>query len=189
MDQIKYSESMGGPDMTNSVEVGQPPGAGVLVNLVLGTVHMWHLRGHRSNTVDLIVRHFTASELLEARKQLCTAVGAAEPIVRRDSDHRSAAAAHAVDLLDQVGELDNRGRLPTIVVPSTLIAKVPVGTLLSSDDVAVGARLESLERSMKVLSDSMINMKAAVTAPGGNQGLFGGARARMNSNSRVRAGG
>ena len=69
--------------------------------------------------MDLIVKHFTASELLEARKELCTAVGAAEPIARRDSDHRSAAAAHAVDLLDQVGELDSQRKLPVIVVPRT----------------------------------------------------------------------
>ena len=51
------------------------------MSLVLGTVHMWHLKGHRSNVVDLIMKHFTATELLEGRKELCTAVGAAAPVV------------------------------------------------------------------------------------------------------------
>ena len=137
--------------------------------------------------MDLIVKHFTASELLEGRKVLCTAVGATEPVARRDSDHRSAAAAQAVDLLDQVGELDSQGKLPVIVVPSTQLAKVPVSTLLASDDVSVGARLESLEKSMKLLADSVTSMKTVVTAPSNSQGLFAGARARLNSNSGVRA--
>ena len=172
---------MEGAEKANSGEVTQPPG--ILVNLVIGTVHMWHLRGHRSNVVDLIVKHFTASELLEGRKVLCTAVGATEPVARRDSDHRSAAAAQAVDLLDQVGELDSQGKLPVIVVPSTQLAKVPVSTLLASDDVSVGARLESLEKSMKLLADSVTSMKTVVTAPSNSQGLFAGARARLNSNS------
>ena len=172
-----------------SMEMTPPPGEmtpppGVLVSLVLGTVHMWHLRGHRSNVVDLIVKHFTACELLEARKELCTAVGAAVPVARRDSDYRSAAAAHAVDLLDQVGELDSQRKLPVIVVPSTLLAKVPVSTLLASDDVAVGARLENLERSMKLLADSVTSRMAVVAAPSNSQGLFAGARARVNSNGR-----
>ena len=170
-----------------SGEMTQPPE--ILVNLVLGTVHMWHLRGHRSNVVDLIVKHFTASELLEGRRVLCTAVGAAEPVARRDSDHRSAAAAQAVDLLDQVGELDSQGKLPVIVVPSTQLAKVPVSTLLASDDVAVGARLESLEKSMKLLADSVTSMKTVVTSANHSQGLFAGARVRANSNSGVRGGG
>ena len=61
--------TMEGAEKVNSGEVTQPPG--ILVNLVLGTIHMWHLRGHRSNVVDLIVKHFTASELLEGRKVLC----------------------------------------------------------------------------------------------------------------------
>ena len=110
-------------------------------------------------------------------------------MARRDSDHRSAAAAQAVDLLDQVGELDSQGKLPAIVVPSTQLAKVPVSTLLASDDVAVGARLESLEKSMKLLADSVTSMKTVVTAQNQSQGLFAGARARANSNSGVKAGG
>ena len=94
------------PSVDDVVTPAAPPG--VIVSLVLGSVHMWHLRGHRSNVVDLIVKHFTSYELLEARKELCSAVGATDPIARRDSDHRSAAEAHAVDLLDQVGELGSQ---------------------------------------------------------------------------------
>ena len=164
-----------------------PPGQ--VASLVLGTVHMWHLKGDRSKVVDLIVRHFSAFELLEARKQLCTAVGeAAEPVARRDSDQRTAAAAQAVDLLDQVGYLDSQGKLPVIVVPSTMLSKVPVGTLLTSDDVAVSARLENLERSVQVLADS-VSKVVAVAAPLNGPVGFGGARARVNSNSGGRGGG
>ena len=102
--------------------------------------------------MDLTIRHFSATELLEARKQLSSAVGAVEPVVViRDSDHRSASEAHAMDLLDQFVELDSQKNLPVIVVPSTQLAKVPVSTLLTSDDMAVTARLESLEKSMKGL--------------------------------------
>ena len=150
---------------------------------------MWHLRGHRGNVIDLIVKHFTAIDLLEARKILCTAVGAPEPVVRRDSEQRSAAAAHAVDLLDQVGELDSQGKLPVIVVPSTQLSKVPVGTLISSDDVAVGARLESLEKSMKLMTDTVTSLKTAVSTQNIGQGLFAGARNRVNSSSGLRASG
>ena len=135
----------------------QPPG--FLVSLVIGTVHMWHLKGNRSNVLDLIVKNFTATELFEARKELCIAVKAEVPAVRTDSENRSAAAAHAVDLLDQIGDLDSQGKLPVIVVPSSVLAKVPVSTLVASDEVAVSARLESLEKSMKLLADSMISIK------------------------------
>ena len=137
--------------------------------------------------VDLIVMHYTSYELLEARKELCSAVGATDPIARRDSDHRSAAEAHAVDLLDQVGELDSQRKLPVIVVPSTLLAKVPVSTLLASDDVAVGARLDNLERSIKLLADTVTRGMTAVTSTN-SQGLFAGARNRVNSNSGGRGG-
>ena len=173
------------PSVDDVVTPAAPPG--VIVSLVLGSVHMWHLRGHRSNVVDLIVKHFTSYELLEARKELCSAVGATDPIARRDSDHRSAAEAHAVDLLDQVGELDSQRKLPVIVVPSTLLAKVPVSTLLASDDVAVGARLDNLERSIKLLADTVTRGMTAVTSTN-SQGLFAGARNRVNSNSGGRGG-
>ena len=170
--------------MTETVEIPPPPG--ILVSLVLGTVHMWHLRGHRSNAVDLIVRHFSAIELLEARKKLTSAVGADADLVvsRRDSDHRSAAEAHAIDLLDQFVELDRQKKLPVIVVPSTQLAKVPVSTLLTSDDVAVSARLENLEKSMKLLSDTVTSKMSGLAT-----GMFAGARARVNSNSGGRGGG
>ena len=64
-----------------------------------------------------------------------------------------------------------------IVVPSNVLAKVPFSTLLSSDDVAVSARLESLEKCMKVLTETVTK----IAAP--NTGTFAGARARVNSNS------
>ena len=153
------------------MEMSPPPG--IIVNLVLGTVHMWHLRGNRNKVVDLIVRHFSASELLEARKELCIAVKEAEPVARRDSGHRSAAEAHAIDLLDQVGELDDQRKLPTIVVPSTMLAKVPVSTLITSDDVAVSARLENLEKCMKLLSETVTRVAAPSVT-------FAGARAKVN---------
>ena len=153
---------------------------------VLGTVHMWHLRGNRSKVVDLIVRHFSASELLDASKEICKAVQADVPVARRESGQRSAAEAQAIDLLEHIGELESQGKLPVIVVPSTVLAKVPFSTLLNSDDVAVSARLESLERCMKSLTESVTKIAA------NNTGTFAGARARVNSSSRegtVRAGG
>ena len=95
---------MGATDETNAVQDWEPP-PGVIVSIVLGTVHMWHLRGTRNKVVDLIVRNFSASELLEARKELCKAVSADDPVTRRDSGQRSAAEAYAIDLLDQLGDL------------------------------------------------------------------------------------
>ena len=65
--------------------MGEDTPPGIIVSLVLGTVHMWYLKGDRNKIVDLIVRHFSASELLEARKELSTAVKATEPVTRRDS--------------------------------------------------------------------------------------------------------
>ena len=147
------------------------------MSYVLGTIHMWHLRGNRNKVVDLIVRHFSSCQLLEARKELCKAVKADDPVTRRDSVQRSAAEAYTLDLLDQLEELDSQGKLPFIVVPSNVLAKVPFSTLLSSDDVAVSARLESLEKCMKVLTETVTK----IAAP--NTGTFAGARARVNSNS------
>ena len=150
---------------------------GIIVSLVLGTVHMWHLRGNRHKVVDLIVRHFSASELLEARKELCKAVDAEDPVARRDSGQRPAAEAIAINLLDHLGDLDTQKKLPVIVVPSTMLAKVLVSPLLTSDDVAVSARLESLDKCMKLLTVTVTKLAAPKTE------TFGGARARVNSQS------
>ena len=147
---------------------------------------MWHLRGTRNKVVDLIVRNFSASELLEARKELCKAVSADDPITRRDSGQRSAAEAYAIDLLDQLGDLDSQGKLPVIVVPSTKLAKVPISTLLTSDDVAVSARLENLEKSIKVLSDAVtkVVVPTSTLVPTPGSVTFAEARARVNSVSQ-----
>ena len=136
---------------------------GIIVSLVLGTVHMWHLRGNRNKVVDLIVRHFSASELLEARKELCKAVDAEDPVARRDSGQRPAAEAIAINLLDHLGDLDTQKKLPVIVVPSTMLAKVLVSPLLTSDDVAVSARLESLDKCMKLLTETVTKLATPKT--------------------------
>ena len=64
-----------------------------------------------------------------------------------------------------------------IVVPSNVLARVPISTLLNNDDVAVSASLKSLEKCMKVLTKTVTK----IAAP--NTGTFAGARARVNSNS------
>ena len=50
-----------------------------------------------------------------------------------------------------------------------MLAKVPVNTLITSDDVAVSARLENLEKCMKVLTET-VNKVAAPLSSGAKAG-------------------
>ena len=150
---------------------------GVIESLVLGTVHMWHSRHNKKEIVELVLQHFVADEVYKAIVELSEAAELGEPKRHNNSATRTAGEAYAPELYDMVDKLSKSGNLPKIVVPSIQLAQVPLATLRPNDEIAVGARLDSLEKSVKLLTETL---KGGV--PPANS--FAGARARLNSASR-----
>ena len=128
-------------------------------NIVLASVHMWIRRHHRKDIVELTLEHFPDFEIYHAMCLIAEYFGEEMPAKRRSSSERTAGDVYARELVDLVMKLDHDGQLPPILVSSRLLAVVPVGTMSDKDNIALGTRMNTLEKSIKVLNESIANFR------------------------------
>ena len=150
---------------------------GFIESLLLGTVHMWHSRHNKKEVVELVLQHFVAEDVFKAMVDLAQCAGGAEPKKHNNSAARSAGEAYAPEVYDMLDNLSKSGKLPKIVVPSLLLGQVPLTTIKSGDDTTVSVRLDSLDNSVKQLTDILKKVSLDKAVPVREQS-FGAARAR-----------
>ena len=114
---------------------------GILSNVVLGSVHMYH---NKIPKPDVIENNFDEHELLNALKELYTAVDWEAPTCRQTSPNRTPVHAYAMDLFESVSKLVSEGKLPLIVVASDQLSRVPMNKK-KMDNTEVVADLMSLK--------------------------------------------
>ena len=124
----------------------------MIESCLLGVTNWWLDKYNRAEVMSLVSRHFRPEEALEANKQLSSMCQLGDPIQHRNSALRSAGDAIVVDLVNNLEVLNKEKRAPRYLVPSDKLDKVHVSALSVGNEVAVGARLESLEGTMAKVS-------------------------------------
>ena len=136
------------------------PTGGYLESTVLATVHMWALKYNKDEMVGHILRNFLGTDVFQAMCELRVSIGEEKPSGHRNTADRSAAELYASEVCDMIVELSNAKKLPKIVVSSHCLSLVPVSLLKTSDEISLGARLESVETGMKKMTDAFGKMSA-----------------------------
>ena len=127
---------------------------------MLGIVS-WRLDKYtRSEVLTLICRYYRPEEAYRANEMLAEACKLEKQNKHRNSPFRSVDEANAVDLVNNMGKLDDEKRAPRYLIPSEELGTVPLGALGIRDEVSVSARLESLEDSMKKVSSILEKVQA-----------------------------
>ena len=143
-----FDKSSGSQDMEgDNPEPGGHPVA--LESSLLGVISWWLGRHTREEVLVLISRHFLPDEVREGNLLLAEACNLQEQPGHKTSILRSAGEAYAVDLVNNLDMLGKQKNAPRYLIPSDQLGKVPLGALNVRDEVSVGARLESLELSVK----------------------------------------
>ena len=169
MNSSVHMEDKGGPtedptrpaaagDATGEVKAGNDdgdPALKVVESLVLGVVSWWAGKFHRNQVLNLVTRHYLASEVHEASLKLAKACQHDAPVKHNNTGSRSACEANAIDLVNTLVELDNQKKKPRILIPSDQLEKVPFDALAISAERSVSARLESLEQCVKDVTNTM----------------------------------
>ena len=133
---------------------GDPPPK-VVESLVLGVVNWWSGKFHRNQVLNLVTRHFLPMEVFEANMQLAKASQIEVPGKKNNTPSRSACEAYAIDLVNNLLELDSQKKKPRILIPSDQLGKVPLDAIAVSEERSVSARLESLEQCVKEVTTNM----------------------------------
>ena len=132
----------------------------VISDLLLGVVNWWCLKFGKKEVIDLIVRHFQHEDIYKAICQLADGCGLPQPSKHKNTAARPAIEPCASDLASMTFDLIDKKRLPIIVIPACDLGKVPLDALSINDERSVGARLESLEASFKVVLDAVQKLSA-----------------------------
>ena len=96
---------------------GDPPPK-VVESSVLGVVNWWSGKFHRNQVLNLVTRHFLPMEVFEANMQLAKASQIEVPGKKNNTPSRSACEAYAIDLVNNLLELDSQKKKPRILIPS-----------------------------------------------------------------------
>ena len=112
---------------------------------------MYHNKIPKPDVIDILETNFEEGEMLDALKMLHDSVGLEPPQGRQTSVNRTAVQAYAVDIFECLAKLVSENKLPTIVVASSELSRVPMNKKrMDNTDVAtVNCRLETLEAMMK----------------------------------------
>ena len=94
---------------------GEPKG---LKSYVLGIVSWWLDKYTRSEVLALICRYYRPEEVYRANEMLAEACKLEKQNKHRNSPFRSVDEANAVDLVNNMGELDDEKRAPRYLIPS-----------------------------------------------------------------------
>ena len=124
-------------------------------NWLLATVNMWVCDISCREARQLIEDNFDFEQVFEAYVVLCEVVGKKRPTKHKDKgDLKSALEKTAAELVEDIYNLEQGDELicPKFVVSSRSLKHVPMSASSNKDDIAVGARLLSLEQEMKKLS-------------------------------------
>ena len=137
-------------------------GGGVTItNLLLGVVNWWCLKQGKMEVVNLVKRHFNDEEVYKSNLILAEECDLPKPGRHKVSATRPAIDAYADDLVTNMKNLVNSDKVPKIVIPAAELGKVPLDTLSISDERSVGARLESLEQSVKSVVATVEKLSAS----------------------------
>ena len=131
-----------------------------LESSLLGVISWWLGRHTREEVLVLISRHFLPDEVREGNLLLAEACKLQEQPGHKTSILRSAGEAYAVDLVNNLDMLGKQKNAPRYLIPSDQLGKVPLGALNVRDEVSVGARLESLELSVKKVCSALQGVQA-----------------------------
>ena len=117
----------------------------MISDVILGVVNWWCLKYGNLEVVGLIKRHFEHEEVYKAAVTLANSCKLSKPVQHKNTANRPAIEPCASDLVKVMKDLIEANNIPTIVIPSSELGKVPLDSLSVSDERSVSARLESLE--------------------------------------------
>ena len=114
----------------------------------------WHFKLAKAKVVDLIQKHFNASQVLFVLKELADHAGLDEPGRHVNNQNRTALSLYADEIVDMVSEVSNMlpHKLPDYLVPAHSLHLLPVVSLTESE-VSLSVRMEKLEKAVQALAD------------------------------------
>ena len=118
--------------MTENVE--EEPGGGPAKGLessVLGMISWWLKKNSRAEVVVLIIRHYRPEVVFLANQMLAEACQLEKQTLHKNSQLRSAGEANAIDLLNNMGLLDDEKRAPRYLIPSDELGSILVSEMKS----------------------------------------------------------
>ena len=147
---------------------------------MMSMITQWHYKYTKNKVIDLIQKHYHASQVFKAMEDMNNLCGLGEPQKHRNNANRTALSLYAHDLTSTMYDLINQKMYPEYVVPAEEIHKLPMETI-SETEVGLSVRMEKLEQAVQEL------VRKPVTFPGnGHGGHLGAALERGRSLSQRR---
>ena len=101
----------------------------MISDVILGVVNWWCLKYGNLEVVGLIKRHFEHEEVYKAAVTLANSCKLSKPVQHKNTANRPAIEPCASDLVKVMKDLIEANNIPTIVIPSSELGKVPLDSL------------------------------------------------------------
>jgi hypothetical protein len=132
-------------------------GGPVLINKALAFTWSYMNNNHKKDSVEELVRSFTADEIQNAKSELWHACSSMKAIIgkrkqRRDSTERTKADDDAQDIVRAFQKLDAKKKVPIIMVDARDLYTLPSSTVKGK---GIEERLDRLESMVREMQETM----------------------------------
>jgi hypothetical protein len=145
--KIGRSESAGNGSEEN-LECENVTYNGTINNAILAYIAYSMQSGTLENTKKVVIRSFNGDQIIEAKNELwekCDANIIGKKVMRQSSPTRSAEEANAVDILNALGKLDQKGVMPDIVISAVRLGEIPRIHPEELNAISVVQRVQDME--------------------------------------------